>query len=57
MNVAKDQLNCGSCWAFSATAVIEGAYAIKHKKSIYLSEQQIIDCDFANEGCDGGRPY
>jgi C1A family cysteine protease len=48
MNPAKDQGGCGSCWAFAATAAIEGRYAIKSKKSINLSEQQMIDCDLSN---------
>ncbi|CAH0387060.1 unnamed protein product [Bemisia tabaci] len=50
----KDQKNCGSCWAFSAVANLEGLYYVKHKKLKKFSEQQIIDCDTNSGGCYGG---
>jgi cathepsin L len=54
----KDQGQCGSCWAFSATGSTEGAWGIKNnlKTAISLSEQQLMDCStsFGNEGCQGG---
>ncbi|ACZ63497.1 cathepsin [Pieris rapae granulovirus Wuhan] len=50
----KNQLECGSCWAFSAIANIESLYNIKHNKELDLSEQHLINCDSINNGCGGG---
>jgi len=65
----KDQGQCGSCWSFSATGALEGAYFVSRgklpgnrndeTKFIGLSEQHLVDCDTRRNGgsdlgCNGG---
>jgi len=56
----RDQGQCGSCWAFSATETIESYAALYlNKKAQWYSVEQIVDCDTAgqDQGCGGGWPY
>ncbi|EAR95841.1 papain family cysteine protease (macronuclear) [Tetrahymena thermophila SB210] len=57
----KWQGNCGACWAFSATGVMESFNFIQNKALVEFSEQQLLDCvipanGYPSSGCHGGWP-
>lgn len=60
VTAVKNQLQCGSCWAFAAAETLESSNAINTGHLEVLSEQQILDCTLnpmhcgGAGGCNGG---
>uniref|UniRef100_A0A672RWG0 Cathepsin O-like n=2 Tax=Sinocyclocheilus grahami TaxID=75366 RepID=A0A672RWG0_SINGR len=52
----RNQESCGGCWAFSVVEDIETVSAKDGGKLQQLSVQQVIDCSYENQGCNGGSP-
>jgi len=57
LNPIKNQGSCGSCWAFSTVGTLESALQISTGNLVNLAEQQLVDCDKSNSGCNGGWPH
>ncbi len=49
---------CGSCWAFASVCSLEGQYLnVTTEEYVQFSEQDLVDCNLSNDGCEGGlRP-
>jgi len=54
LTAVKNQEQCGSCWAFSTIETLESAEKIAGNALTVLSEQQLVDCDKVDHGCQGG---
>ena len=50
---AKNQNPCGSCWAFAASALLEGHAYLVSNRYVAFSEQEVIDCTHGS-GTNGG---
>jgi C1A family cysteine protease len=59
VTAVKDQGQCGSCWAFSATEAVESFDALKNNRTspYVLSAQQCTACTYTYNGCNGGWPH
>eukprot|EP00762_Andalucia_godoyi_P002432 ANDGO_02713.mRNA.1 Cathepsin B-like cysteine proteinase 5 len=52
----RDQQQCGSCWAFSASEALSDRFCIQSngKVNVVLSPQWLVSCDTSSLGCQGG---
>jgi len=53
VTAVKNQANCGSCWAFATTAVIESHAAISSGILTDLSTQHLVSCALNTDKCGG----
>ncbi len=51
------QGDCGSCYALTTIEMLEARLKKNYAKDIRLSIQYVLDCDYYNQGCDGGYPF
>jgi len=54
VSTVRSQGSCGSCWAFAVVGAVEGSWAKEKGQLFRLSEQELIDCDKSDGGCNGG---
>lgn len=53
----QDVGDCLASWAIAAAGAVEAHLAIKNRRLVELSAQQLIDCSsYPNQGCNGGWP-
>jgi len=52
----RNQMQCGSCWAFSASEVLSDRVAVAiQQPSPVLSPEDMVSCDHGDNGCGGGQ--
>jgi len=50
------QSHCGSCYAFSTMEMAQARLKKKYDQDVKLSVQYSINCNYYNQGCEGGYP-
>ena len=50
------QGNCGSCYVFSAMEMAQARIKKNYNETVKLSVQYSLNCNYFNQGCDGGYP-
>jgi len=55
----RHQDNCGSCYSFASTAMVEARLRImtNFSRQPVFSPQDVVECSRISEGCDGGFAY
>ncbi|GFO42825.1 dipeptidyl peptidase 1 [Plakobranchus ocellatus] len=55
----RNQENCGSCYAFASMAMAEARVKIQtnNTQSPVFSTQDVVECSYYSQGCEGGFPY
>ena len=52
----RNQMRCGSCWAFAAAESLSDRFTIasKGEVDVVLSPEDLVSCDITDNGCSGG---
>ncbi len=57
----RDQLTCGSCYAFAGTSMLAARARVRsdraNRANLMLSPQSVVSCSAYSQGCDGGFAY
>jgi hypothetical protein len=54
----RDQGKCGSCYTVAFVQAAEARLKLKYGTKVpVISAQQVMQCNFLNEGCEGGWPH
>jgi len=51
----RNQLHCGSCWAFGASETLTDNLCVLGQNPPVLSPQDLVTCDKSDNGCQGGN--
>ncbi|ROT79069.1 cathepsin C [Penaeus vannamei] len=55
----RDQAQCGSCYVFASTAMLESRLRVKtrNQRQDVFSTQDVVSCSAVSQGCNGGFKY